>query len=48
MPANGLTKILPKQKFTGFTRQLGLMEITKRLQDLHQADGDNLNAIYIH
>jgi hypothetical protein len=48
MPADGLTKILPKQKFTEFIRQLGLVEITKRLKGLHQADGHDLDAMYIH
>jgi hypothetical protein len=48
MPADGLTKILPKQKFTEFIRQLGLVDITNRLKGLHQADGDDLDAIYIH
>jgi hypothetical protein len=48
MPADGLTKILPKQKFTEFIRQLGLVDITKRLKGLQQGDGDDLDAIYIH
>jgi hypothetical protein len=48
MPADGLTKILPKQKFTEFIRQLGLVEITKRLKGLHQADGHDLDAMHIH
>jgi hypothetical protein len=48
MPADGLTKILPKQKFTEFIRQLNLVDITERLKGLRQADGDNLDALYIH
>jgi hypothetical protein len=48
MPADGLTKILPKQKFTEFIRQLGLVDITKRLKGQHQADGEDLDGIYIH
>ena len=48
MPANGLTKILLKQKFTEFIRQLGLVDISKRLKGLHQADGHDLDGIYIH
>ena len=48
MPADGLTKILPKQKFAEFVRQLGLVDITMRLRDLHQAGGDDLDGIYIH
>ncbi|KAI1507549.1 Pol protein [Pyrenophora tritici-repentis] len=35
MPADGLTKALPKQKHVNFTRQLGLEDITKRLLSLH-------------
>ncbi|KAF1828154.1 hypothetical protein BDW02DRAFT_513104, partial [Decorospora gaudefroyi] len=34
MPANRLTKVLPKQKFTKFIHQLGLVNITKRLKGL--------------
>jgi hypothetical protein len=48
MPADGLTKVLPKQKFTEFVRQPGLIDITERLKGLHQADGDDLDALYIH
>jgi hypothetical protein len=48
MPDDGLTKVLPKQKFTEFVRQLGLIDITERLKGLHQADGDDLDALYIH
>jgi hypothetical protein len=36
MPADGLTKALPRQKHTEFTRQLGLDDITKRLHVLSQ------------
>jgi hypothetical protein len=48
MPANRLTKILLKQTFTEFVRQLSLVDITKRLTGLHRANRDDLNAIYIH
>jgi hypothetical protein len=48
MPADGLTKILPKQKFTEFIRQLGLVDITERLKGLRQVAGNDLDAIYIH
>jgi hypothetical protein len=48
MPADGLTKILPKQKFTEFIRQLGLVDITERLKSLRQIDGDDLDDVYIH
>jgi hypothetical protein len=48
MPVDGLTKILPRQKFREFVRQLGFVEITERLKGLHQADRDDLDAIYIH
>jgi hypothetical protein len=48
MPADGLTKVLPKQKFTEFIRQLGLVDIAERLKGLRQANGDDLNGIYIH
>jgi hypothetical protein len=47
MPADGLTKILPKQKFTEFVRQLGLVDISKRLQGIKQTCIDNLNALYL-
>jgi hypothetical protein len=48
MPADRLTKILLKQKFIEFIRQLSLVDITKRLKGLQQAGGDDLDAIYIH
>jgi hypothetical protein len=48
MPADGLTKILLKQKFTEFICQLGLVDITERLKGLRQATGDDLDALYIH
>ena len=48
MPADGLTKILPKQKFTAFVRQLGLIDITERLKGLHQADRDDFDILYTH
>jgi hypothetical protein len=31
MPANGLTKTLPKQRFDIFVKQLGLVDISTRL-----------------
>lgn len=48
MLADGLTKVLLRQKFREFIRQLGLIDITKRLKDLRQTDGDDLDALYIH
>jgi hypothetical protein len=48
MPADGLTKILPKQKFAEFVRQLGLVDITKRLHGMKQVDVDDFNAIYLN
>lgn len=48
MPADGLTKILPKQKFTEFIRQLNLVDIAERLKGLRQAAGDDLDALYLH
>lgn len=48
MPADGLTKVLPKQKSVEFIRQLGLVNITERLRGLRQADQDNLDGIYVH
>jgi hypothetical protein len=33
MPADGLTKILPRQRQTEFIRQLGLVDVTKRLRN---------------
>jgi hypothetical protein len=34
MPADGLTKALPKQKFSAFVHQLGLVDVTYRLKGL--------------
>ncbi|CAA9959493.1 Dimer-Tnp-hAT domain containing protein [Pyrenophora teres f. maculata] len=48
MPADGLTKVLPKQKFVEFIRQLRLVDIAERLKGLRQANGDDLDGIYIH
>lgn len=48
MPADGLTKVLPKQKFVEFIRQLGLVDIAERLKGLRQANGDDLDGIYAH
>jgi hypothetical protein len=48
MPADGQTKILSKQKFTEFICQLNLTDITKRLKGIRQADGDDLDDVYIH
>ena len=33
MPADGLTKALPPQKFRNFVQQLGLVDIKERLKD---------------
>jgi hypothetical protein len=41
MPADGLTKVLPKQKFAVFIKQLGLVDISARIQglpDIHIED----------
>jgi len=35
MPADGLTKTLPRQKHENFVRQLGLVDIRDRLEDFH-------------
>ena len=35
MPADGLTKPLPRQKHEIFVQQLGLVDISQRLQDLN-------------
>lgn len=48
MPANGLTTILPKQNFTKFVRELGLVDITERLRGLQQANGDDLHISSMH
>jgi hypothetical protein len=48
MPADGLTKVLPRQKFAEFVYLFSLIGITKRLKGLRQADRDDLNALYIH
>ncbi|KAK1918636.1 hypothetical protein P3342_001685 [Pyrenophora teres f. teres] len=37
-----------KQKFVEFIRQLGLVDIAERLKGLRQANGDDLDGIYIH
>ena len=42
MPADGLTKALPKQKHIEFTRQLGLEDITHRLLRLHRNQSQEL------
>lgn len=36
MPADGLTKALPRQKFDTFVKQCGLVDIKKELKDLKQ------------
>ena len=46
MPADGLTKILPKQKFAEFVRQLGLVNISERLKGLNQLSMENFDSIY--
>ena len=38
MPADGLTKILPTQKFKEFQRQCGLVDISTRLKGLKNAE----------
>jgi hypothetical protein len=40
MPANGLTKALPKQKFDSFVRHLGLVEIKDLLENDAAEDCD--------
>jgi hypothetical protein len=43
MPANGLTKALPRQKFNSFVRHLGLVEIKDLLENeaAEDRDGDS-------
>ena len=47
MPADGLTKILPKQKFAEFIRQIGLVDITKRLKDINQTRMDDFDTLHL-
>ena len=41
MPADGLTKALPRQKFTTFVNQLGLVDIQDRLEDITGEDSSD-------
>ena len=45
MPADGLTKILPRHEFVEFVRQLNLADITERLKGLYQVNMDNLDSV---
>jgi hypothetical protein len=40
MPADGLTKALPKQKFDSFVKQLGLVNIKDLLEDVAEEDSE--------
>ena len=40
MPADGLTKALPKQKFDAFVKQLGLVNIKDLLEDVAEEDSE--------
>lgn len=46
MPADGLTKVLPRQKFKEFVSQLGLVDITTRLNSLKAISIPDLNVLY--
>ena len=41
MPADGLTKVLPRQKFATFVHQLGLVDIQDHLEDVAREDSSN-------
>ena len=46
MPADGLTKILPKPRFKEFVKQLGLTDITGRLRGIMATPGQDINVLY--
>lgn len=46
MPADGLTKILPKQKFSAFVKQLGLVDISARLLNEKSLKYTDMNILY--
>jgi hypothetical protein len=46
MPADGLTKALPKQKFSAFVHQLGLVDVTYRLKGLRDFSHLNDPQVY--
>ena len=46
MPADGLTKILPKQKYREFVRQLGLVDITNRIRGMKNISINDFNVLY--
>jgi hypothetical protein len=46
MLADGLTKILPRQKFKEFIRLLGLVDISHRLHNMQTTAIPDVNAIY--
>ena len=48
MLADGLTKVLPRQKFTKFVHQLNLVDITNRLKGLKQVMIDDFDATYLN
>lgn len=48
MPADGLTKILPRQKFTEFVRQLGFVNIATRIQRSETASTSDVNIIFLN
>ena len=46
MPADGLTKALPKQKFASFVHQLGLVNISNLLKNLKYDLGKDMNVFF--
>jgi hypothetical protein len=46
MPADGLMKILPKQKYPEFVRQLGLVDIANRLRGMKDVCINDVNVLY--
>lgn len=44
MPADGLTKMLPKQKFREFIKQLGLVDIKLRLNSMKNTSINDINV----
>lgn len=46
MPADGLTKVLPRQKFKEFVKQLDLVDITSRLRNIKITHINNIGVIF--
>ena len=46
MPADGLTKALPKQKFASFVHQLDFVDISNLLKNLKYDLGKDMNVLF--